>query len=279
MGEHGATGRALSAADGGGERGVVPMDASAGEWLSTHVVASAPLHPASGLCLLTLAAAPRSRAGQHVRLRPADLAGPPRYYSLASAPAEPAQILVAPARDGGSFDPALLAAGDALQVSAEAAGRLVLDDARGRALWLFGAGTGIAPLRAMVRHGQGLAGFERVVVVHGARDHARLAFFAELSAAAAGSAGRMRYLTLLTGVHDAGDGADVSALPGRRGRIPAAIAADWLEGAAAAPLDASAVAVVCGPPAMVADTVAALQRLGLRLADESAGPGQIITEQ
>ncbi len=255
------------------------MDAQTGEWLPTHVVARQPLHSDSGLCLLTLSATPTARAGQHVRLRPVASAQPLRYYSLASAPGESAQLLLTPARDGGAFDPALMAPGDALQISAEAAGPMVIDGRGGPTLWLFGAGTGIAPLRAIVRHGQDLAGFERVVLVHGARDHARLAFVDELRAAAAASAGRLCYLPLLSGTESGGDRADEPVPLQRRGHIPQAIAEGWLMAAAAAPLDAAATALVCGPPAMVADTITALLRLGLRIADEAAELGQIVTER
>jgi ferredoxin/flavodoxin---NADP+ reductase len=67
--------------------------------------------------------------------------------------------------------------GDAILVSRKATGTLVLDNLRpGRNLYLLGTGTGLAPFLSLVRDPETYERFERIVIVHGCRWAAELAY-------------------------------------------------------------------------------------------------------
>src|SRR5450432_1357382 len=67
--------------------------------------------------------------------------------------------------------------GDAILVSRKATGTLVLDNLRaGRNLYLLGTGTGLAPFLSLVRDPETYERFERVVIVHGVRWAADIAY-------------------------------------------------------------------------------------------------------
>src|SRR5450432_2437749 len=67
--------------------------------------------------------------------------------------------------------------GDPILVSRKATGTLVLDNlAPGRNLYLLGTGTGLAPFLSIVKDPETYERFERVVIVHGVRWAADLAY-------------------------------------------------------------------------------------------------------
>ena len=67
--------------------------------------------------------------------------------------------------------------GDSILVSRKATGTLVLDNlAPGRNLYLLGTGTGLAPFLSIVKDPETYERFERVVIVHGVRWAADLAY-------------------------------------------------------------------------------------------------------
>jgi ferredoxin/flavodoxin---NADP+ reductase len=69
--------------------------------------------------------------------------------------------------------------GDAILVSRKATGTLVLDNlSAGRNLYLLGTGTGLAPFLSIIKDPETYERFERVVVVHGCRWVAELAYSA-----------------------------------------------------------------------------------------------------
>jgi ferredoxin-NADP reductase len=96
------------------------------------------------------------RAGQHVdvRLTAEDGYQAERAYSIASAPGEPLSITVE-RLDDGEVSPYLteeLRAGDEVEVRGPIGGYFVWDAADGGPLLLLAGGSGIVPLRAMLRH-------------------------------------------------------------------------------------------------------------------------------
>ena len=96
------------------------------------------------------------RAGQHldVRLTAEDGYQASREYSIASAPGEPVAITVE-RLDDGEVSPYLtdeLRAGDGLEIRGPVGGYFVWDVERGGPLLLVGGGSGVVPLRAMLRH-------------------------------------------------------------------------------------------------------------------------------
>jgi ferredoxin-NADP reductase len=98
------------------------------------------------------------RAGQHldVRLTAEDGYRAEREYSIASAPGEPVAITVERLEDG-EVSPYLteeLRAGDGLELRGPIGGYFVWDGDDGAPLLLLAGGSGVVPLRAMLRHRQ-----------------------------------------------------------------------------------------------------------------------------
>jgi ferredoxin-NADP reductase len=99
---------------------------------------------------------PGHRAGQHldIRLTAEDGYRAEREYSIASAPGEPVAITVE-RLDDGEVSPYLtdeLRAGDALELRGPVGGYFVWGPEDGGPLLLVAGGSGIVPLRAMLRH-------------------------------------------------------------------------------------------------------------------------------
>ena len=96
------------------------------------------------------------RAGQHldVRLTAEDGYQASREYSIASAPGEPVAITVERLEDG-EVSPYLtreLRSGDGIEIRGPVGGYFVWDVDRGGPLLLVAGGSGVVPLRAMLRH-------------------------------------------------------------------------------------------------------------------------------
>lgn len=124
--------------------------------------------PAPGVKLLRLNHRPRFVPGQCVALG-VDDETEPRYYSIASAPGEPLEVLYDLVPDG-SLTPRLagLAPGDGLYCS-EPFGGFV--DQGGSTCWIA-TGTGVAPFLSMARaalHSRAGAGLQGKRMIHGAR--------------------------------------------------------------------------------------------------------------
>ncbi len=99
---------------------------------------------------------PGHRAGQHVdiRLTAEDGYRAERAYSIASAPGEPLAITVEQLHDG-EVSPYLVEVvreGDVFDVRGPIGGYFVWDPGDGGPLFLAAGGSGVVPLRSMVRH-------------------------------------------------------------------------------------------------------------------------------
>jgi ferredoxin-NADP reductase len=97
------------------------------------------------------------RAGQHVdvRLTAEDGYQAQRSYSIASAPEDESLVLTVERLDDGEVSPYLtdeLRAGDALELRGPIGGYFVWAPQNGGPLLLVAGGSGIVPLRAMLRH-------------------------------------------------------------------------------------------------------------------------------
>lgn len=76
-----------------------------------------------------------------------------------------------------------VAEGDPIIIGRKATGTLVLDNLKaGRTLYLLGTGTGLAPFLALIRDPETYERFEKVVLVHGCREVAELAYGEEIVA-------------------------------------------------------------------------------------------------
>jgi ferredoxin-NADP reductase len=97
------------------------------------------------------------RAGQHVdvRLTAEDGYQAERSYSIASAPEDEQLVLTVERLDDGEVSPYLtdeLRAGDELELRGPIGGHFVWEPSLGGPLFLVGAGSGVVPLRVMLRH-------------------------------------------------------------------------------------------------------------------------------
>ena len=102
-----------------------------------------------------------------------------RAYSVASANYEEELEFFSIKVDNGPLTSRLqhLKVGDAVMVSRKATGTLVIDNLHsGRNLFLLGTGTGLAPFLSVIKDPETYERFERVVLVHGVRQVAELAY-------------------------------------------------------------------------------------------------------
>lgn len=102
-----------------------------------------------------------------------------RAYSVASANWEDELELFSIKVADGALTSRLqhVRPGDRVHIGRKPVGTLLLDDVRpGRTLWMLSTGTGLAPFIALIKDPACYARFERVVLVHGVRRAADLAY-------------------------------------------------------------------------------------------------------
>jgi ferredoxin-NADP reductase len=113
--------------------------------------------PSASTLVLDVAGWPGHRAGQHVdiRLTAEDGYRAQRSYSLASAPEDGVPAITVERLDDGEVSPYLVddvRAGDELEIRGPVGGWFVWQASQGGPLWLIGGGSGVVPLRSMLRH-------------------------------------------------------------------------------------------------------------------------------
>ena len=203
---------------------------------------------------------PGHRAGQHldVRLTAEDGYTAGREYSIASAPGEPVAITVE-RLDDGEVSPYLtgeLRAGDELELRGPVGGYFVWEPGDGGPLLLLAGGSGVVPLRSVLRHRLRTGSDVPARLLYSSRSWEDVIYRDEL------------------GQHH--DGVQVSytltrsqppGWTGHTGRINADLLAD-----VAWPATVNPVAYVCGPTSFVETAAAALVGLGYP-------PGRVKTER
>jgi ferredoxin-NADP reductase len=133
---------------------------------------------------------PGHRAGQHldIRLTADDGYRAERSYSIASAPGEPLAITVE-RLDDGEVSPYLtedVRPGDAFEVRGPIGGYFVWDGADGGPLMLLAGGSGIVPLRAILRYRARLGSSVPVRLLYSSRSWADVIYRTELEQPAEG---------------------------------------------------------------------------------------------
>jgi NAD(P)H-flavin reductase len=177
--------------------------------------------------------------------------GPPTPYSIASSPAETRrqgwlEFLIKV--DGSNRFGAVvegLAPESTVDLTGPFGGFTLDGVPDGTPLLFVAGGTGIAPVRAMIRDAIETNRHGSLALVYSCRTPAEFAYLSELNALAAED--RLQLTLTLTG--DAADWAHA------RGRTEPAHFSELVQ--------SSTVALVCGPPAMVAELPAALASLGI----------------
>jgi ferredoxin-NADP reductase len=203
---------------------------------------------------------PGHRAGQHldVRLTAEDGYRAEREYSIASAPGEPVAITVERLEDG-EVSPYLcdeLRPGDGLELRGPIGGYFVWDSRDGGPLLLVAGGSGVVPLRAMIRHRQRSGGKVPVRLLYSSRMLEDVIYRAELDQLG----DDIEVVHTLTREQPTG-------WTGYARRVDAA-----LLGEVAWPADDGVRAFVCGPTSFVEAVADGLVELGYP-------PGRVKTER
>jgi ferredoxin-NADP reductase len=193
---------------------------------------------------------PGHRAGQHldVRLTAEDGYRAERSYSIASAPDEPVAITVE-RLDDGEVSPYLteeLRTGDQLELRGPVGGYFVWTPQDPGPLLLVAGGSGIVPLRAILRHRRRTGSTVPVRLLYSSRSLADVIYRAELEEQDDG----VEVVQTLTREQPAG-------WTGHARRVDAE-----LLGEVAWPVEQAPVAFVCGPTSFVETVADGLVRLG-----------------
>lgn len=195
-----------------------------------------------------------------------------RPYSVASPHGDTIEFFIVVVEDG-ELTPRLfqLNEGDDVTVSERAAGSFTLKKTpEAEILWLVSTGTGLAPYIAMLRTETPWQRFEKIVVIHGVRYAADLAYTDELKSLEEKYDSRFKLVQSLTREEKPGT---------LHGRIPNLLEDGTLEEHLGWTMnkDNSAV-LLCGNPAMLDDME---ERLGKRemTKHRTKSPGQIVLER
>ena len=197
--------------------------------------------------LLDVAGWPDYLAGQHVdvRLTAEDGYQTQRSYSIGSAPEDEHLVITVQRLDDGEVSPYLtetLQPGDELELRGPIGGYLVWQESLGGPLFLIAAGSGVVPLRAMLRHQRASASEIPARLVYSARTRRDLIYRTELG----------DYETTITLTDE-----QPQAWKGRLGRVNRDLLAETAWPAAEHPLF-----YVCGPTQFVEAIAEALVGLG-----------------
>jgi ferredoxin-NADP reductase len=203
---------------------------------------------------------PGHRAGQHldVRLTAEDGYSAERSYSIATAAGEPVAITVE-RLDDGEVSPYLtdeLRPGDQLELRGPVGGYFVWEAADGGPLLLAGGGSGIVPLRAILRQRERAGSDAPLRLLYSARALSEVIYRDELARHRDG----VEVIYTLTRERPAG-------WTGYARRVDQALLAEtaWPEGK-------HPLAFVCGPTSFVETVAGGLVALGY-------GPGRVKTER
>lgn len=232
-------------------------------WQLGHVQELVDETPRCKSLVLEIPEWPGHRAGQHVdvRLTAEDGYQTQRSYSIGSAPEERRVVLTIERLEDGEVSPYLvdeLRPGDELELRGPVGGYFVWEPSLGGPLLLIAGGSGVVPLRAMLRHWAAGDRSVRARLLYSSRTLEDVIYRDELERLAADSDAEVEF-TLTRQWPDDWDG--------RRGRVDRQL----LEAVAWRP-DEQPLVYLCGPSSFVEAVASALVDLG-------HDPGRIRTER
>jgi ferredoxin-NADP reductase len=235
-------------------------------WQLARVLELVDETPRAKSIILEPPAWPGHRAGQHVdiRLTAEDGYQAQRSYSIASGPEDDVLVLTVERLDDGEVSPYLvdeLRPGDELELRGPIGGYFVWEQASGGPLLLLAGGSGIVPLRAMLRHWSAVHSSENVHLVYSSRSLEDVIYRAELSELAAREHAEVTLALTRSWPQDWG---------GHRGRITPELLADAASSPAEPPL-----VFMCGPSGFVESLAEVLVASGHdagRIRTERFGP-------
>jgi len=213
------------------------------------------------------------RAGQFTKIA-LDIAGERvgRPYSFVNSPHErPLEFYFISVPHGPLTERLkVIELGDSLWLSPHAAGFFTLDEVgEGEQLWLLSSGTALGVFLSLLRTPDPWQRFRNIVLAHAVRTAAELTYQDEIQSYRKRHPDQFVYAPFVS---------REEYEPGLKGRIPEAIEDGRLERWAGLDIDASRSQVmICGNPGMVRDTIAVLERRGLKK-NRRNHPGQITTE-
>jgi ferredoxin-NADP reductase len=230
-------------------------------WQLTRVVEVRPETSTAKTILLEAPEWAGHRAGQHVdvRLTAEDGYQAQRSYSIASAPEDEHLELTVEEIDDGEVSPYLtdeLRAGDELELRGPIGGWFVWDGTGGGPLLLFGGGSGVVPLRAMLRHRAATSNRTPARLVYSARSLEDVIYRDELTDPAGDAT-----------VHLALTRSWPEGWTGHRGRVDDAL----LDEVMWPPSDTPAI-YICGPTGFV-------EAISRQLVARGQDPGRVKTER
>jgi ferredoxin-NADP reductase len=229
-------------------------------WQLARVVEVSPENARTKSIVLDAHDWPGHLPGQHVdvRLTAEDGYQAQRSYSIASAPQDGKLVLTVERLHDGEVSPYLtdvLEPGDDLELRGPVGGYFVWREALGGPLLLVAGGSGVVPLRAMLRHHRATASEIPVRLLYSARTRGDLIYRDELA----------DYETTITLTREQPPGWN-----GRTGRVDPDLLAETAWSPAERPL-----VYVCGPTGFVeavADALVTLKHSPARIRTERFGP-------
>jgi ferredoxin-NADP reductase len=236
------------------------------KWQVGTVVEVIPDTPRARSIVLDVAGWTGHRAGQHVdiRLTAEDGYQAQRSYSIASGPEDGHLVLTVERLDDGEVSPYLtdeLRVGDQVELRGPVGGYFVWEAAMGGPLFLLAGGSGVVPLRAMLRHNLALRTAVAVRLLYSVRSFDEIIYRDELMHASAFDQVDIRFTLTREWPPE---------WRGYTGRIDSDLLALTAWTPAALPL-----VYVCGPTAFVevaASTLVALGHDPTRIRTERFGP-------
>ena len=214
------------------------------------------------------------KAGQYIKVA-LDIEGERigRPYSLVNAPQDrPLEVYFNEVPEGPLTPPlSALNPGDEVWMTDTAGGVFTLETVEpAETLWLLATGTGLGVYLSILRTAEPWERFKRVILIHGVRQAADLAYGETLAEIVRQYGERFSFVAAVSREQSPG------ALPGR---ITDLLTSGQLEAQVGATIDpATSHVMLCGNSAMIKDAKAILEARGL-VRHRRHAPGQYTTEQ